>query len=490
MYCNVDNSIVIDNKNNLEPYKIKKMKNIRSLSIILITLLFINVKVSAQVGIGTVNPDESSMLDIQSTHKGFLAPRMTTIEKNAISSPATGLMVYDNDLGKFNYFDGSSWVTVESSENSRDNYVLVKSLVDLPAPNSGVITLESGTLYEVNGSIDLGSNSINLNGCVLVGLDPNSDILNYSGSTGLFSGSNGGLVEFLSIQGNSGSSKLFNVDDASLTKNFIVRDCYVLNFGDIGTVSGHHFVFMNSLSFYNNFNGISFSGNEQLYLYNQIWNHSNNGTAFSFSGNFEVISMIGGKLDIDVGETGVDVSANPTLTSRGVIGNVTFTDSGTLTTGVFSKQWEIESAGLVTEKDDKATGSIYINSPNTTVISAKNVPTKVSGTTTAANLFRVDTDSQSNRLRYIGTKTRFFETTITFSLFGGNQDVYAFYIYKNGVRVPSIYVENKIASNGDIGAATIMGTVELAPNDYVELWVENLSASANCTINAMNFIIK
>ena len=56
--------------------------------------------------------------------------------------------------------------------------------------------------------------------------------------------------------------------------------------------------------------------------------------------------------------------------------------------------------------------------------------------------------------------------------------------------MPSIYVQNKIANNGDIGAATIMGTVELAPNDYVELWIENLSASANCTINAMNFIIK
>ena len=35
-----------------------------------------------------------------------------------------------------------------------------------------------------------------------------------------------------------------------------------------------------------------------------------------------------------------------------------------------------------------------------------------------------------------------------------------------------------------------MGTVELATNDYVELWVEDKSANADCTINAMNFIIK
>ncbi len=398
-------------------------------------------------------------------------------------------MVYDNDLGKFNYFDGSSWVTIESSGSSRDNYVLVKSIADLPAPSSGVITLSSSTLYEVNGFINLGSNSINLNGSVFVGSNPNSDILSYSGSTGLFSGTNGGLVEFLSIMGNGGSTKLFNINDSSLTKNFIIRDSYIINFGNIGTISGHHFVYLNTISYYNNLNGFLFSGNAELFLYDQIWNESNSGTAFSLSGNFEVISMTGGKLDIDAGETGIDVTANPTLTSRGVIENVAFTRSGNLTSGIFSNKWEIEASGLVTEKDDKATGSIYINSPSTTIISSKNVPTKVSGITTAANLFRVDTDSQNNRLRYTGTKTRIFQATITFSLFGGNQDVYAFYIYKNGVRVPSIYVENKIAGGGDVGAATIMGTIELASNDYVELWIENKSASANCTINAMNFII-
>ena len=88
------------------------MKNIKFLCIILIALLFINFKASAQLGIGTTSPDESSMLDVQSTHKGFLAPRMTTVEKNAISSPATGLMVYDNDQGKFNYFDGSCRIVI------------------------------------------------------------------------------------------------------------------------------------------------------------------------------------------------------------------------------------------------------------------------------------------------------------------------------------------------------------------------------------------
>ncbi|MEL6812671.1 MAG: hypothetical protein AAFP76_15180 [Bacteroidota bacterium] len=51
----------------------------------------------AQVGIGTTSPDASSVLDITSTDKGILIPRMTTGERNAISNPANGLMIYNTD---------------------------------------------------------------------------------------------------------------------------------------------------------------------------------------------------------------------------------------------------------------------------------------------------------------------------------------------------------------------------------------------------------
>ncbi len=52
---------------------------------------------NAQVGIGTSSPDASSALDVTSTDKGFLMPRMTTVQREAITSPANGLMVFDVD---------------------------------------------------------------------------------------------------------------------------------------------------------------------------------------------------------------------------------------------------------------------------------------------------------------------------------------------------------------------------------------------------------
>ena len=65
----------------------------------------------AQVGIGTVTPDASSILDLTSTSAGLLTPRMTTAQRTAIASPATGLLVYQTDgTTGFYYYNGAAWV--------------------------------------------------------------------------------------------------------------------------------------------------------------------------------------------------------------------------------------------------------------------------------------------------------------------------------------------------------------------------------------------
>jgi hypothetical protein len=52
------------------------------------------------------------MLDVTSTTKGLLAPRMTTTERTAITSPATGLLVYDISLSLFHYYNGTAWTAI------------------------------------------------------------------------------------------------------------------------------------------------------------------------------------------------------------------------------------------------------------------------------------------------------------------------------------------------------------------------------------------
>lgn len=59
---------------------------------------------------GTASPNASCLLDMQSTTKGLGPPQMTTTQKLAISSPRSGLMVYDTTLNQMSYFNGTSWI--------------------------------------------------------------------------------------------------------------------------------------------------------------------------------------------------------------------------------------------------------------------------------------------------------------------------------------------------------------------------------------------
>lgn len=74
-----------------------------------ITLVINTVFTSAQVGIGTTSPNASSILDITSTSKGLLIPRMTQSQRTAISSPVVGLLVYQTDGTKGLYQYDGSW---------------------------------------------------------------------------------------------------------------------------------------------------------------------------------------------------------------------------------------------------------------------------------------------------------------------------------------------------------------------------------------------
>lgn len=67
----------------------------------------------AQAGINTdgSTPDNSAMLDLKSTDRGFLPPRMTTAQRNTIGSPAEGLVVYNTENKEIELFNGTIWTS-------------------------------------------------------------------------------------------------------------------------------------------------------------------------------------------------------------------------------------------------------------------------------------------------------------------------------------------------------------------------------------------
>ncbi len=89
--------------------------------LILTSQLFIlsTYQLSAQnIGIGTNTPDASALLDVTSTTKGILVPRMATAQRTAIASPLKGLLVFDNNTNSFWFYNGSAWTELSASSGS------------------------------------------------------------------------------------------------------------------------------------------------------------------------------------------------------------------------------------------------------------------------------------------------------------------------------------------------------------------------------------
>ena len=94
----------------------------------------------AQVAINSTgsDPDASSIIDISSTDKGVLIPRMTTTQRTTIASPATGLLVYETTTKSFWFYNGAKWIqklsksnqTGTLSDNDNDTKVIVNPTTD------------------------------------------------------------------------------------------------------------------------------------------------------------------------------------------------------------------------------------------------------------------------------------------------------------------------------------------------------------------------
>jgi hypothetical protein len=108
-------------------------------------VLLPSLSIYAQVGIGTTSPDTSSILDISSTSKGLLMPRLTTTERDNILLPASGLMIYNTTLndGQLNIGTLSApiWIGIKGPEKP-----MVYSVTE-----GGIVSTESTSDLLVTG---------------------------------------------------------------------------------------------------------------------------------------------------------------------------------------------------------------------------------------------------------------------------------------------------------------------------------------------------
>lgn len=445
-------------------------------------LLVINLQAYAQIGIGTVSPDNSAILDISSTTQGFLAPRMSTAQRLAITSPASGLTVYDTDDQKYYAYNStlSSWEKLLTDDKNRDNYVLVKSVSDFPAPSGGVITLNTNTLYEINGEIIL-SNPINLNGAYIEGADSNEDILNANGGT-LFSGT-GGSIRNITLTAGSGGS-IFALDGGG-TASFVMQSAIMRNSGSIGTIQNCALVFMNVIQYLNNQNGVTYSNIGNVLLNNQGWFGNNSGIYETFTGSFNLIEKVSGFSQVIGATAALDVTGVSSVSGDAVLQNVVFYGGGNYINGSspytgfnFTKDWSVNCPGIPVEIDDSATGNLYFASAPIVVLNNA-TPIKLPVSTTQVRMFRTSTGGSSNRIVYQGKKMRSINVfgSISFTAIAGMRVTFS--IYKNGSLVPGTEVVYDVIDTNGRQGLSIIGTVVVNPDDYIEIYVQRNTGSGS-----------
>lgn len=100
-------------------YLLSKVQNVRYILVVLILWMLSMGAATAQVGIGTNSPHSSAQLEVRADSKGVLIPRMSASQRNGISSPADGLLVYqtDNTPG-FYFYKNGTWERLITSNDS------------------------------------------------------------------------------------------------------------------------------------------------------------------------------------------------------------------------------------------------------------------------------------------------------------------------------------------------------------------------------------
>jgi hypothetical protein len=108
----------------------------------------------AQVAIGTTTPEASAILQLESTSKGFLPPRLTSAQRDAIPSPAEGMVIYNTTDKRLEFSDGSNWF------NLADGSSITAVNGNAASGSAGVyLGASATTLADANALLELESTS-------------------------------------------------------------------------------------------------------------------------------------------------------------------------------------------------------------------------------------------------------------------------------------------------------------------------------------------
>lgn len=95
---------------------------------------------------------------------------------------------------------------------------------------------------------------------------------------------------------------------------------------------------------------------------------------------------------------------------------------------------------------------------------------------------------ENNRLRYTGANAKVLHIAVSLSMTAaGNNKLVGLTIAKNDQPLVGVAITRQIGTGSDVGSTALHGACEVATNDYIELWVTNLTDTTSVTVQASNF---
>jgi hypothetical protein len=437
-----------------------------------------------------VMPDPKAMLDIASTTSGLLIPRMTTAQRDAIASPPVSLYIYNTTTNTFDYFNGNTWLSVSSRANGT---IIVQSLADLPAPAGGAITLEKGKNYIFSGVVNISPNYINLNGAIVQGHSPLTDVI-LSTVAGAVLRSTGEAVHVqqITIAPGSGATQAFNFTDATGTHTCAiltgtsVRDLSTGTLG-VGQITGFRdIILLNTL--WDTRSGVKIGGNVGgfTFAYNIIHGITS-GSAIQFVAGLNANDInISNNQFVYTTQPGITLDPGATVDFGRVIANI-FRGITNYTVGFnsYSPGWEMSlNTGL---PNSRSYGYLYMDgNVTTTVFPGTGTFTKVAGTTTLVTGQKFT--ASNNRLTYTGKRPI---TARVFIVIGARSPAssadYSIALAKNGSPITAPTSSLGPLANNQGFQIVLETEVSLVTNDYVEVFIRSNVISTNLTVPDLQF---
>ncbi len=226
--------------------------------LLLLAILGCSAGFSQNIGINATGtaPDASAMLDVQSTTKGLLAPKMTLLQRNAISNPATGLLIYQTDgTAGFYYNSGTTaipvWTTL-TTPPSGNSWALTGNSSTNPATNFIGTTDNQPLRLRVNNKWAGELNELTKNYFI-------GDSAGVFTTSGLKNTSLGSYSLYRNTIGNAntamGSEALYS-NTAGLYNTALGSQALYSNNAEGNTANGYQALYSNNLGTYNVANGV------------------------------------------------------------------------------------------------------------------------------------------------------------------------------------------------------------------------------------------